>query len=318
MKAFPMAKVAVKPFDFSKLPKLSSRYLEITQALIQRFPQLGEGAALRHSLLEVLEQELGTSGELRFQGMEETTLGEFLRHLASPCLAIVLRAQPSGQKILLEMDYDLACRMVGMILGETERTSSHLRSLSPVEEGVLEYLLVKSLSRLKAEKGPLGTVSLKVARIVNDARMLLESGPPEEAGCLFKFHLGFGPVGGPLLAYVPHPLVEGTFLREDGISGLGLPEEEEALAKRLERVSHIKTTVWSEIGKVTLMASEKSQLEKGDVILFDETLASKGPQGITGKAILRAGETPADGLLAEIIDTEGRMTLKILDFYGGE
>jgi hypothetical protein len=58
-------------------------------------------------------------------------------------------------------------------------------------------------------------------------------------------------------------------------------------------------------------------LERDDVILFDETLASYGSHGLSGKAVLRVGDNPVDGLLAEVIDSEGKMVLKVLDFYGG-
>lgn len=313
-----MSQLAVKPFDFAKLPKFSSRALSIGQGLLQRYPQLSQGDALRNALLEPLEKELSVSTQLVYQGMEELTLSEFLSNLASPCLAVLLRSTAPGQKIILEIDYDLGCGLVGMVMGEGGRQPSHIRSLSPIEEGVLEYLLVKSLSQVKPGTGTFGPVAFKVARIVNDARMLLDCGPSDEAGCLFQFHLSLGEVNGAIRAFLPHPLVEGCFLRDDVVSGPMPPGDDETLERRLERVSHIKTTLWSEIGRVTLSALEKSQLEKGDVILFDETLASKGPQGITGKALLRVGEIPTEGLLAEIIDTEGRMTLKVLDFYGGE
>ncbi len=313
-----MPPVQFKPFDFSKLPKFSNRLLEINQALLQRYPQVADGEAFSHSLVDPLAKELGVPVQIKYLGMEEGSYGAFLGSLASPCLAVLLKAQPSGQRILLEMDYDLGLKMVGRVLGGGERAASQVRSLSPIEEGILEYLLVKGLSQIKPKEGILGPVSLKVARISNDPRPLLEGTPSEEIGLVFKFFLGWEQAGGYLRIYVPHPLLEGILLKEDRLALPSTPEEEAAFGRHLERISHIRTTLWSELGRVTLMASEKAQLEKGDVILFDETLASMGPQGINGKAVLRAGEMPSEGLLAEIIDAEGKLTLKILDFYGGD
>lgn len=305
----------VKPFDFSKLEKYSSFALGVNQALAQRYPQIASGDAFAHALLEPLEKELGERLNLKYMGMEESSCADFQASLSTPCLALLMKALPDGHKVLVEIDFNLGVKMVGQALGGEERASP-LRQLSAIEEGVLEYLIVKCLSELKPREGLFGPVAFKLSRIVNDPRMLHEASMSEELGLVFKFFLGWGAEGAYIRIYTPHPLLEGVFLPED--QRPRSPEEMEAFQRHLERVSHIKTTLWTEVGKVGLMASEKAQLEKGDVILFDETLASKGPQGITGKAILRVGESPSEGLLAEIIDAEGKITLKILDFYGGE
>src|SRR5690606_33321324 len=113
--------------------------------------------------------------------------------------------------------------------------------------------------------------------------------------------------GGYVRIYLPHPLVEGVLLREDAVFDV----TEAELEARLERVSHIKTQIWSEVGRVTLMASEIGQLEAGDVILFDESQANKGPHGLSGKTVLRVGESGSEGLLSELIDSEGKVVVKI-------
>jgi len=305
----------VKPFDFAKLPKYSSYALGINQALQQRYPQIASGDDFSHALLDPLEKTLGVTLQLKFLGMEEVSCADFQSSLASPCLAILLKAQPSGHKVLLDIDFELGLKMVNQVLSQEERAAP-IRQLSPIEEGVLEYLLVKSLSQVKAAPGILGPIGFKISRITNDPRHFHEASMSEEPGLVFKFYLSWGDEGGFVRLYTPHPLLEGVFMQDRGWAPS--PEEEAAYQGHLERVSHIKTTLWTEIGKVGLMASEKAQLEKGDVILFDETLASKGPQGINGKAVLRVGENPSEGLLAEIIDAEGKLTLKILDFYGGD
>jgi flagellar motor switch protein FliM len=313
----PRVKKIVRPFDFAKIDKLTRQQLDMTEALLTHYPQLAESRKIADSFLHSLAADFNVPLELQYVGMEESTYGKFVGSFPSPCVAVQLLAEPQEARIILEVDYGLSRRLVDRLLGGSGSFPQDLRAFSPVEEGVLEFLVLKALSEMGDSSGILGPVSLKILKMVNEAKMLGEAASQEELGCVFKFYLGLGDKGGYFKVYFPHPLVEGLFLREDILAGVISPDQEQLFEERLGRVSHIKTSLWSEIGRVNLMASEKSQLERDDVILFDETLASYGSHGLSGKAVLRVGDNPVDGLLAEVIDSEGKMVLKVLDFYGG-
>lgn len=309
-----MAQAQIRPFDFTKLPKLSSRHIATVDALLRLYPQFERGAELAAGLGEAFDRDLGLPLRLRFIDFEEASAAEFLGSSPNPSVLVLLKVQPSGQVALLELDYAFCRLMVERVLGNPGDPVEASRPFSPVEEGALEFLLAKAIHLVKDAPALQGHAAFRIARIAQEPKMLSDAIPPEEWGCVFKFYLGLEDRGGYVRAYLPHPLVEGVFLREDTLAeGTGeIPEE------MLDRVSHIKTLLWSEIGRVSLMASEKDQLEKGDVILFDDTLATMGPHGLAGKTILRVGEMPTEGLLSEVIDTEGKMVVKVLDFFGGE
>ncbi len=312
-----MTKKHVRPFDFSKLKKLSSRHRAVGDALLQRFPQLGEEGESVASLTEVFKKDLGLDLRITPSGLDEIHYSQFIESFSSPCIAVLLKQEPSEQKLVLEIDYVLCHRILDHLLGGSGETPKELLPLSPLEEGILEYLLLKALHQLREMPGVEGVSSLRILKVVNEAKMLLDAIPHEETGCVLKFHFGLGEKGGTLRIYLPHPLVEGTFLREDVMEGVLRPDQKDLLEKRLDRVSHVKTFVWSEIGRVNLRESEKARLEKGDVILFDETFANMGSHGLTGKTVLRVGENSTEGLLAELVDTEGKVVIKVLDYYGG-
>ncbi|MCC7344767.1 MAG: hypothetical protein IT573_07485 [Deltaproteobacteria bacterium] len=308
-----MAQAQIRPFDFTKLPKLSSRHLATVDALLRLYPQFQRGTELAASLGEAFNRDLGLPLKLRFIDFEETSAAGFLASTPNPSVLVLLKVQPGGQAALLELDYAFCRLLVERVLGNPGEPVEASRPFSPVEEGALEFLLAKAVHQIKDGQAPRGPAAFRIARVVQEPKLLSDAVPAEEWGCVFKFYLGLEDRGGYVRAYLPHPLVEGVFLREDmQTEGGEIPEE------MLDRVSHIKTLLWSEIGRVSLMASEKDQLEKGDVILFDDTLATMGPHGMTGKTILRVGEMPTEGLLAEVIDTEGKMVVKVLDFFGGE
>ncbi|MCE9625823.1 MAG: hypothetical protein K8R69_10305 [Deltaproteobacteria bacterium] len=310
-----MAQAQIRPFDFTKIPKLSSRHLATVEGLLRFYPALAQGSELASGLKEAFDRDLGLALKIKFIGFEEASASGFFASSPDPTVLVLLKIQPSGQSAFMELDAAFCRLLVERVLGSNGNPVESPRSLTQVEEGALEFLLAKAVSQLKDEPSFQGPVAFRIARIVHEAKLLSDVVAPEEWGCVLKFYLGLEDLGGSVRVYLPHPLVEGVFLREDILTG---DSGGEILEEHLDRVSHIKTLLWSEVGRVSLMASEKDQLENGDVILFDDTLAGMGPQGLTGKTILRVGEMPSEGLLAEVIDTEGKMVVKVLDFFGGE
>lgn len=309
-----MAESQVRPFDFSKLPKLSSRHLLINARLMGLFPQFSQSSEIAPTFLEPLSRDLGVPLSLQFSGFTESSLSEFIATLPQPVIAVVFRLMPTEQRMILEVDDSLARLLVERLLGGQIDYPTERSAFSPVEEGVFEFLLLKVLSRLKDTPGMEGPSALRIARLVHEPKLLAESSVAGEMGCVMKFYLGVSEGrGGYLRMYFPHPLVEGLF--PHGSADVELSADD--LAKGIERVGHIKTALWAEVGRVHLMSSELAQLEKDDVILFDEALAIKGPHGVTGKAVLRVGDAPEDGYLAELIDSEGKVVVKLLDFHGG-
>ncbi len=313
-----MAKKKIRPFHFSKLKKISTQFLSLNQALLEACPQFCGEDGFGESFIKEFDQGLGLGASLKFVGYDETPLKGFLDQVASPCLGWVLQVEPQQQKILVELDYSLGRRWVDKLLGGPGKAPKEFLPLSPMEEGVMEFLVARALHLFKTHLTISGPTHIRLIKSVQEAKLMGDLSHAEELGIIFKFFLGLGDQGGYLKVYFPHPLVEGVLLREDLVAGLSSPGEEARIEQGLNRASHIGASLWSEIGRATLQSSERDQLEAGDVILFDETLGGMGPHGVTGKTILRVGERYPEGLLAEVIDSEGKLVVKVLDYYGGQ
>lgn len=312
-----MAQAQIRPFDFSKLKKLSSRHMETVDSLLRLYPQFSQAGEFAGEFAKAFERDLGIGLKLEFVGFEECSAAAFISTMPNPTVLALLSVQPAGQAAFVELDYVCCRKMVDRVLGQPAdeaESGDEPRPFSSLEEGALEYLLAKAVHLVKDAPSFQGPSAFRIVKIVNEPRILADAIAPEELGCVLKFYLGLEGRGGYVRVYLPHPLVEGVFLRDDVVTDVSDAEFEQ----RLERVAHIKTSIWSEVGRVNLMASEIGQLEPGDVILFDESQANKGPHGLSGKTMLRVGETSSEGLLSELIDSEGKVVVKILDFLGGE
>lgn len=310
-----MAEKKIRPFDFSRIKKLSRQFLNITEALLEAYPVLQDPEELGKTLLKSMASDLRLGLSLQFVGYDEVSQSQFLNSLATPCAGVILEAQPQGQRILIDMDYTLAALLVDQLLGGEGEPPAQRVPFSPAEEGVLEFLWAKTLHHLKAATGLMGPSTLCLQKIVYEPKQMAGVEGSEALGVVFKFFLGLKKNGGYLKVYFPHPALEGLLLREDALSGLLPPEE--SWERRINRVSHIRTSLCSEIGRVQLAPGDKEQLEEGDVVLFDETLATMGPRGVQGKTVLRVGENAPEGLLGELVDSEGKLVVKVLDYYGG-
>ena len=313
-----MAKKNIRPFDFSKLKKLSHQFLNINRALLEQYPQLSEWDELGPDFIKKYGAELKLKLKCRFMGMEEATQGKFLDSLSSPCIGMVLQSEPQEGRILAELDYSLGRMLVDKVLGGKGEPPQELLPLSSMEEGVLEFLVLKAFHQIKVGSNFLGPTTLRLQKIVSESKLMADPEKSGELGLVFKFFLGLGEKGGYFKVYFPHPLVEGLLLREDVLAGVVAAEAGSGWEQRLDRASHVRASIWSEVGRVNLQPEDISQLELEDVILFDETMASMGGHGVAGKTILRIGDNPPDGLLAEVIDSEGKLVVKVLDFYGGD
>jgi flagellar motor switch protein FliM len=310
-----MAQKKIRPFDFSRIKKLSRQYVNLSTALLEVYPSLEEPEALGRSLIKDLAGELHLSISLQYVGMEEMSQSQLASSAASPCVGVIFQAEPQGHRCVVDMDYPLARMLVDKLLGGDGEPPKERLPLSSGEEAVLEFLWAKVLSHLKAGSGLMGPSTFRLQKIVSDPKQLLGPEGPEALGCVFKFFLGLKKNGGYLRVYFPHPSLEGCLLREDALAG-ALPQGV-SWERRVGRASHVRTSLVSEVGRVQLTPADQAQLEEGDVILFDESLAAMGPRGVHGKTVLRVGDNTAEGLLGELIDTEGKVVVKVLDFYGG-
>jgi flagellar motor switch protein FliM len=302
----------IRPFDFSRLKKVSSRYVAIMEGLLQAYPQFAQEGG-RFSFIEELSKKFKVPLEVSFLGLEEKAFKEFKQSISPSSFAVVLQAPEYDQKIFVELDSVLVRGLLSQALtGQSDLVTESL-PLTPLEAGVLDYALAKILFLITQASQT--STSLKLFRVGIGPHIFQEFLTGTEVGCQLKCRVTWGNIRSILHVYLPHPLVEGIFLSPQAGSEIVLSGMSE---KKLDQISHLKTQLWAEVGRVQLMSSETQQLEKNDVILFDETFAVQGEHGLTGKAILRAGESSSEGVLTEIIDTKGKMTVKVLDFYGGE
>lgn len=321
----------IQPFDFSHLPKVNSQELALRQSLVEAYPQLAQQDENFFSdFFRRFGEGLPVEMRGKFVAMEEQNLHDFAKALAKNCLVFKFKAEPQAQNLWLEIDPGLAQALTHQVLGgigeaKTEESGASLTwPLSEISQGTLEFLVTKALQAFDSfgsGNSLLGPKQLSFQEICESANSI-NTTASNERGLSFKFFLILVAEGGVLVKgyvtlHLPHPWLTGVLLRQDIISELAARQEVEVNDSTLSRASHVNLEMVSQVGEVNLQSEDWQQIEVGDVILFDHTQAKLEPHGLSGKAVLKVSEEAQQGLLVELIDTQEKLTVKVLDFYGG-
>lgn len=308
----------VKPFAFHGLKKLKRHDLELENAVLNYLPFSSHDNIAKKSIEDFLAKQFNVESEIHLEKFDQGFLGDFVRNLSEPCLVAVMGVQPLPTKALLWIDSVLALTLIDKILGGEGQVPTEIKSLSPIEEGVFQYLILKALSEVHQASQDSAPVHFRLEKIIKSTKELGEMSQSEVPVVVLNFRIRVGSCLGFVVLTLPHPLVEGTFLKRGPLDQPERLQEYQYGLKRFDQMGHVRTHLWGEVGSVSLTVAEKNQLEKGDVILFDQTNCQWAGNHLGGNVILRVGEGRGGGFLAQVVSSEAPVLVKILDYYGGE
>lgn len=308
----------IVPFSFQGLKKLSRRDLEMEAALLNFLPFVSQENVVKKSMEEFLARQFNLETALQLEKFEEGNFADFLQMVPDPCLVAVLGVQPVPLKAFAWIDSVLAATLIDRVLGGSGDLPADLRPPTPIEEGVFQYLVLKAIGQIYQACGESAAVHFRLEKIAKSQKELIPLGPEETPMVLLNFRVKVGPTLGFVVVALPHPLIEALFLSRQPLEHPDRLQEYEYSVRRFDQMGHVRTPLWVEIGAVSLTLSEKNQLEKGDVILFDQTNCQMMAGHLGGNVIVRIGEGKGGGFLAQVVSAEAPALVKILDYYGGE
>ncbi len=308
---------SVKPFVFKGLKKLTRRDLEVENALLSYLPFSSE-VGLKKSLEEFLEKQFNQSVNIELEKFEESMLSQFASSVPPVAWVAALGMQPVSQKAYVWFDAVLAHSLVDRVLGGGGEAPTELKSPTSIEEGVFQYLVLKALSFVAQISGSDQPILFRLEQILKSQKDLSSVTGEDAPVVRLNFRIQVGSTLGFVVVVLPHPLIEAGFLKRDFRNVSQMSPEYQYAQARFEKMAYVRTQLWAEVASVSLSLSEKNQLEKDDVILFDQSSCHLSGGQLQGNVILRIGEGREGGFLAQVISTDSPSLVKILDYYGGE
>ena len=296
-----MATRRIKPFRFENLEKLNRKQIDLQAGILRYLPSALPFDLFLENLTEQLEKYVGKKVHLELSSLREPHFQKYRLSIPDPAILYVFSCIPLQQKAFLQVDFALAHMLVDRMLGGKGNFPQSLKSLSHIEEGVLQFLVLKVLTLL-AETVEGNEIQFRMDSLISNASTLEQLGDDQDLVALLTIQVTVGNKAGFVRVALPHPLVEGL------MSTLS-PKERPLTAKeinRLEKVANVKMPIWIELGHLDINTKDLSQLESGDVVLLDKVLVELGEEGITGPVTLRVMDGVGGGFQGKVLESTER------------
>jgi flagellar motor switch protein FliM len=309
--------MAVKPFHL-RLKKVSSKQQRLIDALMSFLPKTGLRSRFRLGIDEALAKHVGDGVSYQLESVSEMTYQSFSNKLPAKPLLAVLSCAPVDARAYLQIDNVIAQVFISCLLGGDAEEEQVPRALTDTEQGIMQYLLLQLLSHVYRMCGRSTRVHFRFDSFVTDPGEAAGLTRADEVVSVLVVRVDLGEHTGYVKLVFPNPLVESSFLDVQAPGELRVEEFAYDL-EQLKRFESFRVRLWAEAGRTTLKPGELSQLERDDVVLFDETDIALGENGAPkGKAILRVGRGERGGFWADISAEAKAVHARLAQHFKGE
>lgn len=308
--------MTVKPFQL-KLAKVSSQQQELLRAVMTFLPKTVTTDALCDELRGVLSDRLGSDVSFELDSVSEMTHAAFCKTLPRRPIVTSLTCVPVNQKVFLHLDEVLAHIAIERMLGGEPSDKPAMHALTDTEQGVLQYLMLMLLERFQKVAGSAAPVHFRFDRFMFEPAEVEVLAGADVGITMLTYSVTIGERSGFLRMVLPNPMVEAAFLRIP--QGEKTAEELRRERQRLECFGDVVTAVWAEAGRTTLTPDELANIERDDVVLFDESDIVLGEGGkMEGRVRVRVGSGSHGGFLSEITTDRRMAHCRLKQSFKGE
>ena len=280
---------SIQPFPFDKLKKFTGQEAELFSHLASYFPGRGYDLPILSKMVETLKKYLGSTFSLRFESLFAAPYEKFVAGLPSVFACFVVSLTPLPKKIMIELDSDLAFCLVDRMLGGPGEQPQNLHPFTSLEEGVLQFIVVRVLKELSSLM-PKAPYQFRFDKIISTPSAISLLDEPQESMILITFRARINQTTGYIRLCLPHPVALQLFAEPGSVD----------TSERAKSFEHFRTSLWAEVGKVRLTAGEMRQVRRGDIVLFDDSHPDFDGKKLSGNLCLRVGQGTHGGIHATL------------------
>lgn len=308
--------MAINTYHF-KLKKFSSRDQSILAAIYEFLPATGMREKFGAAVCKTVEEYVGEEFSIVLEMVDRTKFAALVEGFREYSIVSIVGMQPFSNKILLEIDPVIAMGAVERMLGGEIRTSFEVRKPSDTEQGVLQYILLEILAKIRSVSKEDARIHLRFENFAFRARDLARVAPGETDAAVLVYRAKLGSCTGFIRLVIPDLFVEEALL---GVKSLGIKSREECdfEKKQLARLSHVKTELIAEAGRTHLLKDDLKQLEEGDIVLFEQADAKLAHRPLKGSVILRIGNGLHGGLDAKVNEDGDNLKCTVTGVHKGD
>lgn len=286
----------IQPFPYDGLKKLTSMEAQCLTQMVRALPAPGFEPGIANGVSKVLQKYLGGQISFRYESFFETEFSKFVEGLPDPFLVAVVSLTPNPQKIIIELDLDMACLLVDRLLG-----GGPSKRFTPLQQAGLEFLIVRVLHELDGLLESGGRVKLQ--KLYKQSKGLSDLLPQNQKMVLLTFRLQFEKTTGYLRFALSKDMdFQSNALFDSPSYGL----------ERLNSFGGLKTILWAQVGLAELSSDEMANLERGDILFLDESYPIFNGKQLTGEVHLKIGNEEG-GFVAHLLKGKERLRMRLTE-----
>lgn len=259
----------VRKYDFSRPDKFAKDQLRTLEIIHENFSRL---------LNNFLSGYLRTYIEVDVISVQSLIYTEFSNSISNPAILGIVDFSPFDGQIIIDVSSDIAYTMIERVLGGSSKSrgvSKENRSLTEIEMTLLRNILIKFINLLKEPWGNIVELRPKLENIETNSQFA-QIVSPAESIALVTFNIHIGDVEGMVNVCIPHFVIEPILPSLSSRLWFATSNKRDVTAEErgaLESgISGSRLNLSTVVGQSTISISELLNLQKGDIILLNQSV----------------------------------------------
>jgi flagellar motor switch protein FliM len=278
-------------FDFRLPHRLSKNQLRTLQAVHESF---GE------TFSSYLISRLQTTLNINVTSVDQVFYSEYVLSIGNPSCLYLFRIVESDALAVLELSPQLVLALVSRLLGGGLEAEKDPRLLTQIEQSIIKGIVLRALSDLQKAWKTVGSLTFQLERYESEGDFV-QIAPMSEIVLLVSLELSFGEQKHLMNICFP------TFALDEVLSKLNLQSLKSMLTTKgeskwskplLRDISSTSVPARGLLGTTTLLLRELLDLEPGDILRTNVSIASEVQVEIGGKPWLYGRPGVSNGRLA--------------------
>lgn len=280
----------IKRFRLDELERVPREYRDLHKALHRLMPEAAFEPGFVNQVRQVVQHYTQMDIDLWLDSIRVMKRTQLRAMIPGHTLMAVVGLEPTGEKILLEVDLSFAYKVIDRLLGGHGIAVDIHRPLTEIEQGVFSYLLLKVLALFRTEMTHGEQVALRLEDLRNDLKSCADIVRYDDFWLVGAWKMNFDLDVGYLRLLVPTSLARRVVpLRPPPESALA-ERVRQRVRKRMNRLAGLVVDCAIEVGHIELTPTDIKALDPGDIILLDECLVQRlDARGVQGAARMHVG-----------------------------
>ncbi len=278
----------ITPFPWTSLKQLRAEDVALRKKLLSLYHLVdGHESLVQKVVAEPLALLAKAEAQVELVHLVSGSLGQVTKGVAEDSLMGLVTLEPFGKKAVVTFEPSLAKLLVQRVLaGESFDASQffklELRPLTVLEEAVAQFALISFIDHFVAEAHP-QNFKITFDSIHSDTSRFPTFFGAQESLAVFSLRVKL----------FDHDFFVKVYLSLDVANDVIVAKTDRpAVLEGVRRLGTLSTSAQIEIAHVTLLPSDLEKLERGDIVLFDETHVDYKEGSVTGRAEVVFAETP--------------------------